>query len=119
MPLFQARSADRDARADKARLDALIRHIGEVREGVLRERRGLERRHADAVGLAADLVDNDHQVAREAEDEAALTRAEADLLHARRRLAELDRQLGVLDGLIERVRVLFDAPDAIERLRRR
>ena len=118
MALFQARNPDRDAAADKARLDALIRHIGDVRAGVLKERRGLERRYADAAGIAADLVDNAYEVQREAEDEAALSRAERDLMHARRRMAELDRQLGVLDGLSERVRVLFVAPDDLRKLRR-
>ncbi|MBV6656834.1 MAG: hypothetical protein KI785_03605 [Devosiaceae bacterium] len=119
MALFRARNRDRDARSDKARLDALVRHIGDVKTGIMKERRGLERRYADAIGDASHLVDTDYSVEREAEDEQALVQAEADVVYAHGRIVELDRQLGVLDGLVERVNVLFDPPEALEKRRSR
>ncbi|MEM6384311.1 MAG: hypothetical protein AAF739_16680 [Pseudomonadota bacterium] len=117
MRSFRARNPQRDARSDKARLDALVRHIGDVRAGIAKERRGLERRYADVIGEAAHLVDTVADVIREPENEEALSQAEANALYAAQRIAELDRQLGVVDGLTERVKVMFEPPDELEKLR--
>ncbi|MEM1286388.1 MAG: hypothetical protein AAGH43_13465 [Pseudomonadota bacterium] len=117
MALFRARSQDRDRSSDQHRLATLVRHIGDVRSGVVRERRGLERRYADTVAVAAQLVDTDYGGERESEDETQLARAESDVLYARRRMAELDRQLDLLDGLTERVKVMFDPPEELKKRR--
>ena len=117
MVLFRARSKDRDRSSDQNRLATLVRHIGEVRSGVVRERRGLERRYADTVAVAAQLVDTDYDGERESEDEAQLVRAEADVLYARQRMAELDRQLDLLDGLAERVKIMFEPPEELKKRR--
>jgi hypothetical protein len=110
MALFNARSADRDQTSDQGRLDALVRSIQDVRAGIVKERRGLERRYADAVGHASQVMDTGYDGERDSQEEAMLSKAEGDALYARRRMAELDRQLGALDALVVRVRVMFDEP---------
>ena len=119
MVFFKARSSDRDKNSDKARVSALVRQIDEVRSGVMRERRGLERRYADFVGKASHLVDTGYDGERDAGAEAELKRVEANALYARQRMAELDRHLESLEALTERVKVMFDPVDEIAKLRKR
>lgn len=119
MALFKARDSNRDKTGDKARLDALMRHIGDVRMGVMKERRGLERRYSDFIGQASHLVDTGYDGERDEGDEADLTRAEDNAVYARRRMAELDYQLESLDGLVERVKVMFEPPEELRKRRRR
>lgn len=119
MALFKARNSDRDKTGDKARLAALMHHISDVRMGVMKERRGLERRYSDFIGVASHLVDTAYDGERDAGDEAELTRVEDNALYARRRMAELDYQLESLDGLVERVKVMFDPPEEIRKRRKR
>lgn len=119
MALFKARNSDRDKTGDQARLAALMRHISDVRMGVMKERRGLERRYSDFIGQASHLVDTGYDGERDAAAEASLTRVEDNALYARRRMAELDYQLESLDGLVERVKVMFDPPEELRKRRRR
>lgn len=119
MALFKARNSDRDKTGDKARLTALIRHISDVRMGVMKERRGLERRYSDFIGQASHLVDTGYEGERDDADEAELSRVEDNALYARRRMAELDYQLESLDGLVERVKVMFEPPEEIRKRRRK
>lgn len=119
MALFRSRNRDRDKTGDQARLTALMRHIADVRMGVMKERRGLERRYSDFIGQASHLVDTGYDGERDEGDEADLTRVEDNAVYARRRMAELDYQLESLDGLVERVKVMFDPPEEIRKRRRR
>jgi hypothetical protein len=119
MVFFKARSSARDKTSDQARVAALVRQINEVRTGVMKERRGLERRYADFVGQASQLVDTGYEGERDEGAEQQLSKVESDALYARQRMAELDRHLESLDALTERVKVMFDPIDEIERLRKR
>jgi hypothetical protein len=119
MVFFKARSSARDKTSDQARVAALVRQINEVRTGVMKERRGLERRYADFVGQASQLVDTGYEGERDESAEQQLTKVESDALYARQRMAELDRHLESLEALTERVKVMFDPIDEIERLRKR
>jgi hypothetical protein len=65
MVFFKARSSARDKTSDQARVAALVRQINEVRTGVMKERRGLERRYADFVGQASQLVDTGYEGERD------------------------------------------------------
>lgn len=86
---------------------------------MMKERRGLERRYADFVGQAAHLVDTGYEGERDDGAEQQLTKVESDALYARKRLSDLDRHLKSLDALTDRVKVMFDPIDEIERLRKR
>ncbi len=119
MVLFKGRSSERDRSSDQSRIAALVRQIGDVRSGVMKERRGLERRYADIVGTASQIIDTGYDGERDDASERRLSRVENDVLYARKRMAELDRHLEALDALTERVRVMFDPVDEIERLRKR
>jgi len=119
MVFFKARSSARDKNSDQSRIAALIRQINEVRTGVRKERLGLERRYADFVGDASQLVDTGYEGERDDAAEQRLTEVESNALYARQRMAELDRHLESLDALAERVKVMFDPVDEIERLRKR
>ncbi|MFK7793512.1 MAG: hypothetical protein AB8B88_12680 [Devosiaceae bacterium] len=118
MVFFQGRSSQRDKNSDEARIAALIRQIGDVRTGVMKERRGLERRYSDFVGTASQLVDTGYEGERDEAAEKQLTKVESDTLYARKRMVELDRHLQSLDALAERVKVMFDPVDEIARLRK-
>jgi hypothetical protein len=118
MVFFKGRNTARDKSSDEARVAALVRQIQDVRNGVMKERRGLEKRYADFVGTASQLVDTGYDGERDEAAEAQLTKVESDTLYARRRMAELDRHLGSLDALSERVKVMFDPIDEIARLRK-
>lgn len=119
MVLFKARSSVRDKTSDDARVAALVRQIQEVRTGMMKERRGLERRYSGFVGQASQLVDTGYEGERDDAAEQQLTKVESDALYARKRLSDLDRHLNSLDALTERVKVMFDPIDEIERLRKR
>lgn len=119
MVFFKARSSQRDKTSDASRVAALVRQIDEVRSGVMKERRGLERRYADFVGQASQLVDTGYDGERDESAEAQLTKVESDALYARQRMAQLDRHLESLAALTDRVKVMFDPVDEIERLRKR
>jgi len=119
MVLFKARSSVRDKTSDDARVAALVRQIQEVRAGMMKERRGLERRYSDFVGQASQLVDTGYEGERDDAAEQQLTKVESDALYARKRLSDLERHLKSLDALTERVKVMFDPIDEIERLRKR
>lgn len=119
MVLFKARSSVRDKTSDDARVAALVRQIQEVRTGMMKERRGLERRYSDFVGQASQLVDTGYEGERDDAAEQQLTKVESDALYARKRLSDLERHLKSLDALTERVKVMFDPIDEIERLRKR
>ncbi|MFN3172164.1 MAG: hypothetical protein ACE37E_15870 [Hyphomicrobiales bacterium] len=119
MVLFKARSSARDKTSDDARVAALVRQIQDVRSGMMKERRGLERRYSDFVGQASQLVDTGYEGERDDAAEQRLTKVESDALYARKRLSDLDRHLESLDALTERVKVMFDPIDEIERLRKR
>lgn len=118
MAFFIGRSSERDKSSDQARVAALVRQIADVRSGVVKERRGLERRYADSVGTASQLVDTGYEGERDEAAERKLTKVESDTLYARQRMAELDRHLESLDALSERVKVMFDPIDEIARLRK-
>lgn len=119
MVFFKARSSARDKTSDDARVAAIVRQIQDVRSGVMKERRGLERRYADFVGHASQLVDTGYEGERDDSAEQQLTKVESDALYARKRLSDLDRHMKSLDALVERVKVMFDPIDEIERLRKR
>lgn len=119
MVLFKARSSARDKTSDDARVAALVRQIQDVRSGMMKEQRGLERRYSDFVGQASQLVDTGYEGERDDGAEQQLTKVESDALYARKRLSDLDRHLKSLDALAERVKVMFDPIDEIERLRKR
>lgn len=118
MFFFKARNPDRDKTSDKARLDALVRQVDEVRSGVMRERRGLERRYADWLGEASHLVDTGYDGDRDEAAERDLSRVESNAQYASRRMAELDRHMSALDGLTDRIKVMFETPEALKKLRK-
>ncbi|MEM6712839.1 MAG: hypothetical protein AAF590_11240 [Pseudomonadota bacterium] len=119
MVLFKGRSSERDKSSDTARIASLIKQIDDVRAGIRRERRGLERRYSEVVYDAAHIMDTGYEGERGEAAEEALSKVENDALYARRRMSELDRHTQSLEALAERVKVMFDPVDEIAQLRKR
>lgn len=88
---FKARSADRDAEADRSRVESIARVIEHSLLAAQAEKAGLIRRLDDISARAAVSVGNgtDEYLTREALDNRLLGQLETEILNGQRRLEQL------------------------------
>ncbi len=99
--LFRSRSAGRDARNDRERLSPVRTAVAAALESASRERAGLQRRLDAYCMQAASLVDNSPDYPeRSRRDEHAIAEAERQMARVRRRLVELEAQIGKLSAAL-------------------
>lgn len=98
---FRTRNPGRDAETDQVRLETIRNAIAMALADARRERDGLQQRldlyHAQAVTMIDTSGDYG---ARAAEDEGVIRSAEHNANTARRRLHQLDAQIGRFTGLM-------------------
>jgi hypothetical protein len=92
---FKARSADRDAETDLARLTSIFDSIDEVIRSAEAELSGLTRRVDDALARASVTGgnDSDEYLTRDAVDEHYLDRLGSEISRGQRRLQELSTNI--------------------------
>jgi hypothetical protein len=92
---FKARSADRDAETDLARLTSIFDSIDEVIRSAEAELSGLTRRVDDALARASVTGgnDSDEYLTRDAVDEHYLDRLDSEISRGQRRLQELSTNI--------------------------
>jgi uncharacterized protein YggE len=95
-PQFQARSADRDAATDQARIAAVANAIDEALRAAEAEHAGLSRRMEEVTERAAIATgnDGDEYVTRDAADSATLDRLDRELANGEDRLKNLSVSIG-------------------------
>jgi hypothetical protein len=92
---FKARSADRDAETDLARLTSIFDSIDDVIRSAEAELSGLTRRVDDALARASVTGgnDSDEYLTRDAVDEHYLDRLDSEISRGQRRLQELSTNI--------------------------
>jgi hypothetical protein len=92
---FKARSSDRDAETDLARLTSIFDSIDEVIRSAEAEQSGLTRRVDDALARASVTGgnDSDEYLTRDAVDEHYLDRLDSEISRGQRRLQELSTNI--------------------------
>lgn len=109
---FRTRDAARDMQTDANRFGAVRAALEEAAASARRERAGLQRRLELYHAQASSLIDvTGDYGARDSEDEAAITSAEASAERARVRLATIDEQIGRFTQLLDQL----EAPPASAR----
>lgn len=105
--VFQTRSPDRDSQTDEGRRQAIAGVVARQRADVDREMAGLQRRMDDAYQRAAALLANSEGYGeRSAREEEEIVAFEASAEAARKRIADLARQLEMFEAISK---VLDDA----------
>lgn len=100
LSLFRTRAPHRDARTDAMRRAAIVDAIERQRADALREREGLAARMRDHYGRAATALETAAGFAsRPAQDESAINAFEHSAAAASLRIARLDAELALYDGL--------------------
>ena len=92
---FKARSADRDAETDQARVGSIVTAIETALQAAEREQSGLSRRVDDVLARAAVTLGNgtDEYLEREALDNYHQDLFDAEILNGQRRLKELATEI--------------------------
>ena len=92
---FKARSADRDAETDQARIGSIVTAIEAALHAAEREQSGLSRRVDDVLARAAVTLGNgtDEYLEREALDNYHQDLFDAEILNGQRRLKELATEI--------------------------
>jgi hypothetical protein len=92
---FKARSADRDAETDRARIGSIVTAIETALHAAEREQSGLSRRVDDVLARAAVTLGNgtDEYLEREALDNYHHDLFDAEILNGQRRLKELATEI--------------------------
>ncbi len=92
---FKARSADRDAETDQARIGSIVTAIETALHAAEREQSGLSRRVDDVLARAAVTIGNgtDEYLEREALDNYHQDLFDAEILNGQRRLKELATEI--------------------------
>lgn len=92
---FKARSADRDAETDQARIGSIVTAIETALHAAEREQSGLSRRVDDVLARAAVTLGNgtDEYLEREALDNYHQDLFDAEILNGQRRLKELATEI--------------------------
>jgi hypothetical protein len=92
---FKARSADRDAETDRARIGSIVTAIETALHAAEREQSGLSRRVDDVLARAAVTLGNgtDEYLEREALDNYHQDLFDAEILNGQRRLKELATEI--------------------------
>jgi hypothetical protein len=92
---FKARSADRDAETDRARIGSIVTAIEAALHAAEREQSGLSRRVDDVLARAAVTLGNgtDEYLEREALDNYHQDLFDAEILNGQRRLKELATEI--------------------------
>ena len=89
---FKARSASRDAEADRARVTSIFRSIEEALEEARTEQAGLKSRIDDALARSAVTLgnDSDEYLTRDPEDNHYQNLLGSEIMEGQRRLSELE-----------------------------
>ncbi len=92
---FKARSADRDAETDRARIGSIVTAIETALQAAENEQSGLSRRVDDVLARAAVTIGNgtDEYLEREALDNHHQDLFDAEILNGQRRLKELAAEI--------------------------
>ena len=92
---FRARSADRDAETDRARIGSIVTAIETALHDAEREQAGLSRRVEDVLARAAVTIGNgtDEYLEREALDNYHQDLFDVEILNGQRRLKELATEI--------------------------
>ena len=92
---FKARSAERDAETDRARIGSIVTAIETALHAAEREQSGLSRRVEDVLARAAVTIGNgtDEYLEREALDNYHQDLFDAEILNGQRRLKELATEI--------------------------
>ena len=92
---FRARSADRDAETDRARIGSIVAAIETALHDAEREQAGLSRRVEDVLARAAVTIGNgtDEYLEREALDNYHQDLFDVEILNGQRRLKELATEI--------------------------
>jgi hypothetical protein len=92
---FKARSADRDAETDRARIGSIVTAIETALHAADNEQSGLSRRVDDVLARAAVTIGNgtDEYLEREALDNYHQDLFDAEILNGQRRLTELATEI--------------------------
>ena len=92
---FKARSAERDAETDRARIGSIVTAIETALQAAEREQSGLSRRVDDVLARAAVTIGNgtDEYLEREALDNYHQDLFDAEILNGQRRLKELATEI--------------------------
>jgi hypothetical protein len=92
---FKARSADRDAETDRARIGSIVTAIETALQAAENEQSGLSRRVDDVLARAAVTIGNgtDEYLEREALDNYHQDLFDAEILNGQRRLKELATEI--------------------------
>jgi hypothetical protein len=92
---FKARSADRDAETDRARIGSIVTAIETALHAAENEQSGLSRRVDDVLARAAVTIGNgtDEYLEREALDNYHQDLFDAEILNGQRRLKELASEI--------------------------
>jgi hypothetical protein len=92
---FRARSAERDAETDRARIESIVTAIDAVLEAAENEQSGLRRRVDDVLARAAVTIGNgtDEYLEREALDNHYQDLFTAEISNGQRRLKELAAEI--------------------------
>jgi hypothetical protein len=92
---FKARSADRDAETDRARISSIVTAIETALHAAESEQSGLSRRVDDVLARAAVTIGNgtDEYLEREALDSYHQDLFDAEILNGQRRLSELATEI--------------------------
>ena len=92
---FKARSADRDAETDRARIGSIVTAIETALQAAENEQSGLSRRVDDVLARAAVTIGNgtDEYLEREALDNYHQDLFDAEILNGQRRLKELAAEI--------------------------
>ncbi|MBR1171021.1 hypothetical protein [Bradyrhizobium liaoningense] len=106
---FRARSPERDAQTDQARIEAIVTAIEDALRAAERERSGLERRVEDVLARAAVTFGNgdDEYLEREALDSHHQDLFDKEILNGQRRLTELGSSIAHFKFLKAAVRSRF------------
>jgi hypothetical protein len=102
---FKARSPERDAETDHARIDAILRSLDHALSGAETEQAGLNHRVDDVLSRAAVTFGNgdDEYLTREKIDSEHLDLFEKDIANGQRRLRELTESIAHYKFLKEAV----------------
>lgn len=106
---FKARSTDRDAQTDDARLTSIARSIEEALQAARAEQAGLVRRLDDISAQAALSLGNeaDEYLTRDARDLHLLHQLEPEIMKGQRRLSRLAHIVAQLEALEAALRDRF------------
>jgi hypothetical protein len=101
---FRTRNPGRDAETDAARFETIRDAIAMALQDARRERDGLQQRIDMHYAQAVSVLDNSADYAsRDPRDEAVIRSAEQHASNGRKRLVQLDVQIGQLNHLLAEV----------------